>query len=60
MRIKNAYKSTIYEEIIRSGWEKAGFHLIIEDWDIVSYEFSDDFKEYLKSQALHQEPQENE
>ena len=49
----------MFDEIIKSGWEKAGFKLNLENGDVVSYEFSDEFKEFLRSEATHQEPQEN-
>ena len=59
MRIKNSYQSTVCDEIIQSGWEKAGFKLNVEEGEVVSYEFLDEFKEFLRSQALHKEPHEN-
>ena len=59
MRIRTAYICSVYDEIIKSGWEKAGFKLTLENGEITSYQFLDDFKEFLRSQALHQEHSEN-
>lgn len=60
MKIKIAYQKTFNDEVIQSGWEKAGFKLNINEGEIVSYEFSDGFKDFLRSQALHRDPQSNE
>ena len=60
MHIKKAFQSTFNDELIKSGWEKAGFIFEIEQGDIVSYQFSEDFKEFIRSQAIHEEPHQNE
>lgn len=60
MKIKIAYQKTFNDEVIQSGWEKAGFKLNINEGEIVSYEFSEGFKDFLRSQALHRDPQSNE
>ena len=60
MHIKKAFQSTVNDELIKSGWEKAGFIFEIEQGDIVSYQFSEDFKEFIRSQAIHEEPHQNE
>ena len=57
MKIKTAYLKTSNDEVIQSGWEKAGFKMNIDKGEIVSYEFSDGFKTFLRSQALHKDPQ---
>ena len=60
MHIKKAFQSTVNDELIKSGWEKAGFIFEIEQGNIVSYQFSEDFKEFIRSQAIHEEPHQNE
>lgn len=55
MRIKSAYDSTMKEELIRSAWEKTWFNLEIINSEVTSFSFSDEFKEYMRSQALHQD-----
>lgn len=59
MRIKKAYQSVMFDEQIRAGWETAGFKIAIENGDVVSYTFEEGFKEFLRSQALHQDQSEN-
>ncbi|KAK8899501.1 hypothetical protein M9Y10_001817 [Tritrichomonas musculus] len=49
----------MFDELIRSGWESAGFKINIVNGDVSSYTFCDEFKAFLRSQALHQEPQQN-
>ena len=51
MKIKSTYQSTVFDELIRSSWERAGFHLILDQVDASSYEFSDKFKEFLRAEA---------
>ena len=58
MHIKKAYQSTVTEELIKSGWEKAGFELVIDNGEITSYTFSEKFKDMLRAEALHKEPHE--
>ena len=57
MRIKQAYDTSINSELIRSSWEATGFKLNLYNGDVASFSFSDDFKELLRSEALHEEPQ---
>ena len=54
MRIKNAYDTTMTEELIRSGWEATGFHLEFDDDGELKYSFTDEFKALLRAEALHQ------
>ena len=54
MRIKNAYDTTMTEELIRSGWEATGFHLEFDDDGEIKYSFTDEFKALLRAEALNQ------
>ena len=57
MKIKNAYQSTMIDELIRSSWEGAGFHLNLDQGDVVSYSFSQEFKDFLRAEATHEDTQ---
>lgn len=60
MRIKTAYQSVMFDETIRAGWERAGFHLTLTDGEVSNYEFKEEFKAKLRAAALHQDITPNE
>ncbi len=55
MKIKKAYFSTVLDELILSGWKRAGFDIILTQGDISNYTFSDRFKQFLRAAAQHQD-----
>lgn len=46
----------MFDEQNRAGWESVVFKIAIENGDVTSYTFKDDFKTFLRSQTLHQNP----
>ena len=57
MKIKKAFESSINSELIRAAWESTGFQLNIVYGEVSSYTFSEEFKSFLRAEALHQDPQ---
>ena len=57
MKIKATYQSTMNDELIRSSWEGAGFHLNLDQGNVVSYTFLQEFKDFLRSEATHEDVQ---
>lgn len=59
IRIKKAYESSMSSEVIRSSWEATGFKINLSSGEVSSYTFCYDFKEMLRAEALHLEPNQN-
>ena len=59
MKTKKAYLSTVFDELLKYGWERTGFNLILEQGEVSRYTFSETFKEFLRSSATHKEDQKN-
>ena len=57
MTIKKAFENSINSELIRVAWESTGFKLNITYGEVSSYSFSEEFKSFLRAEALHQNPQ---
>ena len=59
MRIKNAYQTSITDELIRSGWETTGFKLVLQYGLVTGYTFLETFKAHLRSEVSNSEAREN-
>ena len=57
MKIKQAYESSVNSELIRSSWESTGFKINLSQGEVSSYSFSDDFKSFIRAEALHENHQ---
>ena len=57
MKIKATFQSAMNDELIRSSWEGAGFHLNLDQGNVVSYTFLQEFKDFLRSEATHEDVQ---
>lgn len=42
------------DDLIRSGWEAIGFKINITDGDASSFSFTEEFKAFLRAEAIHQ------
>ncbi|KAK8864901.1 hypothetical protein M9Y10_010428 [Tritrichomonas musculus] len=52
LRIKRAHQSSMNEELLRSGREATGFKLEKNKGKVVIITFDDNFKEYVRTEAL--------
>lgn len=57
MRIKKAFDSSMYDDVIKSGWEATGFKINISDSDVSSFSFTEEFKAFFRAEASHQDPE---